>query len=135
MERNGIVDTRTKILSPEAAVAMTHGCPRPLAVVTGYFDVMLAAHAEELEAARGETGAGTLLVLVSPPPRPVLSPRARAEMAAALRVVDYVVIAEDGRGPEALLAALAPDRTVRAEAAHRTRSTQVVENVHRRQAG
>ena len=108
---------------------------RPFTVFTGHFDVMLAEDAGALEAARNETCARTLMVLVTPPPEPVLSARARAEMAAALRVVDYVIIADDGPGPEALLAALAPDRTVRAEAAHQKRSTQLVEHVHRRQAG
>ena len=114
---------------------MTRDFARPFAVVTGYFDVMLAEDASALEAARNETCARTLMVLVTAPPEPMLAARARAEMAAALRVVDYVVIAEDGPGPEALLAALAPDRTVRAEAAHQKRSTQLIEHVHRRQAG
>jgi UTP-glucose-1-phosphate uridylyltransferase len=56
-------------------------------------------------------------------------------MAAALRTVDYVVIAEDGAGPEPFLAALAPDRIVRAEAAHQQRCAQLVQHVQQRQAG
>ncbi len=108
---------------------------RPVAAVTGYFDVVLAADAAELEAVREETGAATLIALVSSPPCPVLSPRARAEMAASLRVVDYVVVLENGPGLEALLAALAPDRTVRAETAQQKRFAQLVQNVHRRQSG
>lgn len=134
-ERSKIVDTRTKILNAEAAVAMAREFARPFTVFTGHFDVMLAEDAGALEAARNESCARTLMVLVTTPPEPVLSVRARAEMAAALRVVDYVVIAEDGPGPEALLATLAPDRTVRAETAHQKRSIQLVEHVHRRQTG
>lgn len=114
---------------------MARTFPRPLAAVAGYFDVVLAADAAELEAVRAEARAATLVALVSSPPCPVLAPRARAEMVAALRVVDYVVVPENGPGLEALLAALAPDRTVRAEGAHQGRFAQLVQHVHRRQSG
>ena len=88
------MDTRNKILSgevpwPEFA--------RPLAVVTGYFDVLRTEHVHELEAARA--GAATLLVVVLPRAAELLPIRARAELVAGLRAVDYVAV--DGVAPQA----------------------------------
>jgi hypothetical protein len=58
--------------------------------------------------------------------------RARAEMAAALRVVDYVLISENPH-QDALLACLQPAELVRLEEAHGERKRQLTEHVHRRQ--
>ena len=77
------MDTRSKILTPAAALALRE---RPFAIVTGTFDVLRAAHACELEEAR--TGAARLLVVVLPRAGELLPQRARAEMVAALRIVD-----------------------------------------------
>jgi bifunctional ADP-heptose synthase (sugar kinase/adenylyltransferase) len=85
------LDTRDKILTLEAACSLAG----PLTIVSGTFDVLRAEHARELAAARQKTPGNTLLAVVRPPLAPVLPGRARAEMAAALRVVDYVVIARD----------------------------------------
>ena len=64
-------------------------------VVTGCFDPVLAGHARRLEELRGD--AETLVVLVTEPPQPILPSRARAELVAALAVVDYVILSEEGK--------------------------------------
>src|SRR5664280_116114 len=99
------MDTRSKIVNPEAA-------PRACTVVTGAFDVVLAADARELAEIRARHGGQPLLVVVLPLAGPLLPERARAELVAALRMVDYVVTANDA-APDALLAALEPAHLVR----------------------
>ncbi len=91
------MDTRTKILSTQQAVATAQSlreAGRKVCVVTGYFDPLLAAHARRLAASRDHADA--LMAVVCSPDRPILAARARAELVAALAVVDYVVLAEDG---------------------------------------
>ena len=80
------VDTRTKIVpSSEAALIAGAGAT----VVRGYFDPLLVQHGDRLEQLKRY---GTpLLVLISTPDRPILPARARAELVAGLKVVDYVV--------------------------------------------
>ena len=84
------MDTREKIVD----VAALNG--RPVTFVTAYFDPLLAWHAERLAAIRPTTEA--LAALVLPLEGELLPQRARAELAAALRVIDYVLIAP---GPDA----------------------------------
>jgi bifunctional ADP-heptose synthase (sugar kinase/adenylyltransferase) len=119
------MDTRNKILNPEAA-------PRACTVVTGAFDVVLAEDARELAQIRATHPGRPLLVVVLPLAGTLLPRRARAELAAALRMVDYVVTADDA-APDALLAALEPAHLVRLEAAQAARKRQLMEHVHRRQ--
>ena len=119
------MDTRSKILNPEAV-------PRACTVVTGAFDVVLAGDARELEEIRACQPGRPLLVVVLPLPDPLLPQRARAELVAALRMVDYVVTA-DNATPDALLASLEPAQLVRLEEAHAVRKRQLMEHVHRRQ--
>jgi glycerol-3-phosphate cytidylyltransferase-like family protein len=57
-------------------------------VVRGYFDPLLAWHAERLEQVK--RGGMRLLVVIASPGNPILPGRARAELVAGLRVVDYV---------------------------------------------
>jgi bifunctional ADP-heptose synthase (sugar kinase/adenylyltransferase) len=58
--------------------------------VSGHFDPLLAPHVGRLGQAREP---GKLLVVeVTNPARPLLSQRARAELVAALAMVDYVVL-------------------------------------------
>jgi len=66
---------------------------RRIQVVTGYFDPLLAAHAERLEEIRATADA--LMVLVTNPPEPILEAQARAALVAGIRAVDYVVLTED----------------------------------------
>ena len=123
------MDTRSKILTPDAARAL----PRPLAVVTGYFDVLRAEHARELEAIRSRSGAPTLLALVLPFPGEVFDIHARARMVAALRVVDYVLIADELE-PDALLEALRPQTVIHLEADDARRNREIAERIRGRQA-
>ena len=88
------MDTRAKILSLESA--LDQACRlkqkgRTLTVVTGYFDVLLAAHARDLEAVRMRTGSDCLMVVLLPRTPCLLSDRARAEVVAGLAMIDYVV--------------------------------------------
>ena len=90
------MDTRTKIVSADAALGLASRLrdeDRKLVVVTGAFDVLLASHALHLRKVRADTGAAVLMVVLTPVPAPLLPQRARAELVAALHMVDYVVTA------------------------------------------
>jgi hypothetical protein len=120
------MDTRTKILIAEAA-------PRACTVVTGAFDPLLADDARELAEIRASHPDGPLLVVVLPIPGELLPGRARAELVAALRMVDYVVSAPDV-ATDSLLASLEPAHLVRLEGAQAVRKRQLMDHVHRRQS-
>jgi hypothetical protein len=118
------MDTRNKILTLAAAMEL-----RPAgAVATGYFDVLRAEDAREL----ARVGHHPLLVVVLPVAGEILTQRARAELVAALRVVDYVVTGDDS-DVERLVTGLRPVEFVRLEAAEASRAQQLIEHVHRRQ--
>jgi glycerol-3-phosphate cytidylyltransferase-like family protein len=119
------LDTRSKILTPAAALAIS---ARPIVIVTGTFDVLRAAHARELEAVRQRTGASALLVVVLPRSGELLSQRARAELVAALRVVDYVVAGGQSE-VDALIGTLEPDAVVQLEDADERRLQQLREQI------
>ena len=116
------MDTRSKIVD---AQAVPGGCT----VVTGYFDVLRAEHAREL----GDLPR-PLVAVVLPFAAELLGQRARAEMVAALRVIDYVVVAEDA-DVETWIERLKPSRVVRMEAADERRARQLREHVRNRQSG
>ena len=120
------MDTRSKILKS------ADGAPSGATVVTGTFDVIRAEDARELAAIRERASGRPLVVVVLPLADALLPVRARAELAAGLRVVDYVLITDDGH-QDALLAALQPAELVRLEAVHADRKRQLMEHVHRRQ--
>jgi bifunctional ADP-heptose synthase (sugar kinase/adenylyltransferase) len=144
------VDTRSKILTLEAALQLappvttpvttlvTTLLTPPLTVVTGYFDGLRAEHVRDLQSARALAtrvgrNDGPLLAIVLPGTAPLLNQRARAELVAALRVVDYVVTADD-RDLDRILEAFPPSQLVRLEAADERRSRQLMEHVRSRQA-
>jgi hypothetical protein len=79
------LDTRTKIVSTEEAARLAAS---GATVVSGYFDPMVASHAERLAAIKHD--GAPLLVLIATPDDSILAVRARAELVASLRVVDYV---------------------------------------------
>ena len=118
------MDTRSKILSLDAALRLPRGT---VTLVSGYFDALRAGHARDLAGLRGP-----LLVAVLPLVGELLPQAARAEMVAALRVVDYVVIANE-KDLDALIARLAPRELVRLEAADAARVRQLRDHVHSRQ--
>ena len=121
------MDTRSKILSVAAALELRP----PVALVTGYFDVLRVGDARELARVRHHP----LLVVVLPLGGDILPPRARAELVAALRVVDYVVIANYG-GLDRLVEALNPVEYTRMEGEHAVRRDrwprQLIQHVDRR---
>jgi glycerol-3-phosphate cytidylyltransferase-like family protein len=120
------VDTRDKILeAPRLEFA------RPLVVVTGYFDVLRAGHARDLQRAREEAGAATLLAIVLPSPTALLPQRARAELVAALRAVDCVMMT-DAADAKRLIGSLQPAHVVHGEAADQRRARELHEHVRSR---
>ncbi|MFN0104248.1 MAG: hypothetical protein ACKV2U_19455 [Bryobacteraceae bacterium] len=80
-----MLDTRTKIVPAEEAVR------RP--IVAAYFDPFVAAHAARLRVLAERYG--PLAVCICDPPLPILPAQARAELAAACRDVELVVIGEE----------------------------------------
>ena len=127
------MDTRDKIIALERAVEITaelRGQGAKPRVVTGYFDVLLASHVRRLRKARNASD--RLLVMVLDPPAPVLPARARAELVAALGVVDYVIPAGKHKAEE-LLRHFDAGEIVREESADLTRARALAEHVHGRQ--
>jgi rfaE bifunctional protein nucleotidyltransferase chain/domain len=112
------MDTRKKIFTQDALsrVLEQHRRRRETIVLAnGCFDVLHAGHVRYLEGARRE---GNVLVVginsdaserrLKGPARPILPELARAELVAALRAVDYVVIFDEPN-VESLLTDLRPD--------------------------
>ena len=122
------MDTRSKILTLAEAASL----PGPLAMVTGHFDILRAAHIHALEALRSSAAGARLLAVVLPAPDEILAQPARAELVAALRVIDYVVIA-DAAEARRLADSLQPVEIVRLEAADALRARELKGHVHRRQ--
>jgi len=122
------VDTRSKILTFEQACSLRVEAP---VVVAGYFDLLGAEHARELSSLRCHTGARTLVAAVLPWPDAYMSQRARAEMAAGLRMVDYVVALEPDE-LATLVNALGPYEVVHWEEDDAHRNRELIEHVHRR---
>ena len=112
------MNTRAKILSRDAVIeriAEHRRCSQGIVLANGCFDLLHVGHVRYLEGARRE---GDVLVvginsdaserLLKGDGRPILPAQARAELVAALAVVDYVVIFDEPN-VEALLTALRPD--------------------------
>jgi hypothetical protein len=113
------VDTRTKIVAPsEAARLAASGAT----VVSGYFDPLLASHADRLQELK-HAGA-PLLILIAEPDDAILPARARAELVAGLRVVDYVAETPGGIQPHHRL-----------EREDQGRLEELIAHVHSRQGG
>lgn len=83
------MDTREKIIGLDRALELVAS---GATVVRGYFDPLVAAAAARLEEYKS---AGTpLLIVIATPADPILPARARAELVAGLRAVDYVTEAD-----------------------------------------
>jgi bifunctional ADP-heptose synthase (sugar kinase/adenylyltransferase) len=121
------MDTRSKILTPDAARRLTP----PLTVATGYFEILRAELVRELCEARERAAGSALAAVVLPLANAALDQRARAELAAGLRMVDYVVIADDG-DPGALIDSLKPAALARLEEAEARRARELKEHVRSR---
>jgi hypothetical protein len=79
------VDTRCKIVDASQAAKIAKA---GATVVVGYFDPMIAWHSLWLTSFKKPDR--SLLVLIATPGNCILPGRARAELVAAVRVVDYV---------------------------------------------
>ena len=82
------MDTRTKIVGREELEERLDS--RPARWITGHFDPLLAEHVRWL--AEERFAGGALVVEVTDPPQPLLAQRARAELVAALGMVDFVIL-------------------------------------------
>ena len=107
-----MVVTESELL---ARVAEDRGQGRTIALANGCFDILHVGHVRYLDGAARE--ADRLIVAVNDdasvralkgPGRPLVPAEARAEVIAALRGVDYVIVFPD-RTVDRLLAALRPD--------------------------
>ena len=85
------MDTRSKIIAAEQAREQLVG--KPARWVTGSFDPLLAEHVRRLH--QYATPSQLLVVEITNPASPLLPQRARAELVAALAMVDFVVLAND----------------------------------------
>lgn len=90
------MDTRTKIIAPEDVRERLRD--KPACWVAGHFDPLLASHARLLRE-RAKPG-HYLVVEVTNPAHPLLPQRARAELVAALRMVDYVVLGDGAQAAD-----------------------------------
>jgi len=124
------MDTRHKIVEPHHALALAQDLrAKGVKIVTGYFDVLVAEHVRRLWEIKN--GSGTLIVVVLDPPEPLLAGRARAELVAALGVVDYVVPAGE-QAARQLLSYFTASEIVREESADLLRARRLSEHVKRR---
>ena len=89
------MDTRSKIVTAGQA-------PRGAVLVAGGFDVPGVEQVRQLQNIRERHPARPLIAAVLPCQYELLGRRARGEMAAALRVVDYVLIVEPEGCPDDL---------------------------------
>ena len=124
------MDTRGKIIDLASAARLRRPGVR-LKLVAGYFDVLTPDLVSRLGSL---SDGGRLIAVVLDPPNPLLPSRARAELAAALSVIDYVLLLPEV-GLEKALDEIQPDEVVREDMADRERSQALIEHVHQRQRG
>ena len=102
---------------------------RQAAIVTGYFDLLQVDHVRRLEEIRAAHE--LLIVLLADPPNPVLDSDSRAQLVAALDMIDYVVL------PQECASSVDFERSgrvsvYREETADEARFQRLLEHVHRR---
>lgn len=125
------LDTRTKILTlAEAAVAASslHSAGSRITAFVSHLEVLRAPQVQALNVAAAE--GGKVIVVLTDPEAPLATLDARAEVAAALRMVDYVVPAPEGAAP--VLAAIQPDRVIDDEELDRGRTRDLIAHVRSR---
>jgi|SRR5277367_347644 len=122
------MDTREKIISAAQAVQITAELRNdgiPFNLVSGYFDVLR-------EEVVGRLGAHTaqnmrMFALVLDPPRPVVCARARCELAASLRMIDYVLHTEGD--PAEFVRSIDPLAWIHEEDAHQQCTDHLIRHV------
>jgi bifunctional ADP-heptose synthase (sugar kinase/adenylyltransferase) len=124
------MDSREKIVdlarAAEIAAALRSRGAR-VRLLAGYFDVLTP---ELVRGLRALAGPDPLIAAVLDPARPLLPSHARAELAAALSVIDYVLLPGDSC-LDRVIAEIRPDEVIRDE----RDSQALIEYVHRRQRG
>ncbi len=129
------MDSRGKIVAPAQALEIlgrARSAGQTARLVIGHFDPLLPAHGRRL--AEIAAPGGLLVVLVTDPPDPILPTRARAELVAALRVIDWVLLG-DSTGVEELIGQLETDQVFCEEAADLRRAEDFRSHVRARQGG
>ena len=122
-------DTRRKIITLDQARAMAGDETGPRIAFVTHLEVLRAGHVQKLEELAA-THPGTLFVILTDPDSPLVPLQSRAELAAALRVVDYVIPSPDGAA--AALAVLRPGVIVEDEEEDRGRTRRLIEHVRSR---
>jgi hypothetical protein len=122
------VNTREKILSLDQARTAAAGIP-VTAFVT-HLEVVRADHIRAMETAAAASAPGKLFLVLTDPPSPLVALEDRAEVAAGLRMVDYVVPAAAGR--EQALDAICPRRIIEDEEEDCGRTRRLIEHVRSR---
>ncbi|MDQ6676843.1 MAG: hypothetical protein M3Z09_06055 [Acidobacteriota bacterium] len=125
------MNTRGKILqSAEAAerAQAFRASATPYTLVCSTFDVLTAPRLRRLReiAATGNR----LIAVVTNPPNPLLPRRARAELAAALAIIEFVVLAEEPHAP--FLASLGPASVIDEAPEDELRTADLIEHVQRK---
>ena len=126
------MDTRRKIIGCEQAAALAADLRRQgatIRIVTGYFDVLVAGQVRRLREIAA--GSAKVFVVVLDPPSPLLAASARAELAAALAMVDYVVPAGE-QAAEEWLSRFPAGEIVREESADLLRAERLRQHLQRR---
>jgi glycerol-3-phosphate cytidylyltransferase-like family protein len=126
------LDTRTKILDLNEAEDFLRtrlGAEPAVKVVVAYCDPMVASHVRRLKKIARN---GRLIVLVSSPTHPILPVEARAELVAALDVVEKVIAVQPSKLRD-LLRLVPGEFLVMEQAGDAERTDELVRHVHARQ--
>jgi len=114
------LDTRSKIIPIEQARQRLRD--QPACWVAGQFDPLLAEHVRRL---RDHVAPGRLLIVeVTNPARPLLPQRARAELVAALSMVDFVVLGNGAVNPAGIDASVTERFVDHVQKRHRGQGTR-----------
>ena len=125
------LDTRDKILSLSHASEMARELHRKRTSVVAFvshLDVLRAVHVRKLEAVC--KASDHVFVILTDSPSPLVPLDARAEVAAGLRCVSYVVPAPNGAAE--VLAALSPTTCIYDEEEDRERTRELIAHVRSR---
>ena len=86
------MDTRQKIVETTSAETLTASAgARRIIVIAGFFDVLSARMVHQLKEIRASNAGAWIVAAVLDPEEPLLSNRARCELAAGLNAIDQVV--------------------------------------------
>ncbi|MBS1877386.1 MAG: hypothetical protein JSU00_29510 [Acidobacteria bacterium] len=123
------MDTRSKIVSLETALGAA--ADRDTAVVVGYFDPLQLDHARRIAEIRASHEC--VIVALEDPPSPVLDARSRAQLSAAMDLIDYVVLPQECAS-SAGFERISHHTVYREEAADEARFQRLIDRTHRRQS-